>query len=526
MNTNYIRRFMLASSLLVIVLASTLYSPVLAAPVSQETSETEPPSETSETPTEDPTPTSTPPPPPAYARPQIMLGTYYIGSGKARPGQDFTLKFQLRNDGQNKARNVVVIFSSGDFIPRKNGGVLAAGAISPGASTTYEQPLTANSSLQESSIAVLSMQVTYSDDAGVGYSDAFSLGISLSGAPITPSSSGYSGSRSPTPTPLPPPQLLIRSYRTDETILQPGSQFKLSLEVYNVGGSPARRVTMVMGGGMSVSTNGSSDASSGDTAAGLSGGGGDYSNFAPIGSSNVQFLGDLSAQGVLTASQWLIVNSSTKPGAYPLRISFLYSSDKGASITDDQVITLMVLSPPSLDISLYRPADPFFAGQPGMLPLQVINLGRNSIMLGRLEASAPGAQIENNSTLVGYLDAGGFFTIDPFVTADQPGTLTIVVRIDYLDDFNQPQVIQREISVEVLEGQAPDMMPGVMPQSEFMPTPAQEETLEQTIKRLILGLLGLDSGPSLAGGGLTPSYLESPLGEMESTGIILEEARQ
>lgn len=525
MNTNCIRRFLLISSLLVIVLAGILYSPVLAAPVFQETSETEPPSETPETPTEDPTPTSTPSSP-AYARPQIMLGTYYIGSGKARPGQDFTLKFQLRNDGQNKARNVVVIFSSGDFIPRKNGGVLAAGAISPGASTTYEQPLTVNSSLQESSIAVLSMQVNYSDDAGAGYSDAFSLGISLSGAPVTPSSSGYSGSRSPTPTPLPPPQLLIRSYHTDETILQPGSQFKLSLEVYNVGDSPARRVTMVMGGGMSVSTNGSSDASSGDTAAGLSGGGGDYSNFAPIGSSNVQFLGDLSAQGVLTASQWLIVNSSTKPGAYPLRISFLYSSDKGASITDDQVITLMVLSTPSLDISLYRPADPFFAGQPGMLPLQVINLGRNSIMLGRLEASALGAQIENNSTLVGYLDAGGFFTIDPFITAGQPGTLTIVVRIDYLDDFNQSQVIQREISVEVLEGQAPDMMPGVMPQSEFMPPPAQEEPLGQKIKRFILGLLGLDSGPSLAGGGLTPSYLESPPGEMESTGVILEEVRQ
>ncbi|KPK92157.1 MAG: hypothetical protein AMJ88_11745 [Anaerolineae bacterium SM23_ 63] len=375
---------------------------VLAAPESQEYSKTGMLSEVSETPT--PTPTSSPtviatpsetletptptysPTPPVYARPQIILVNYYIGSGIAYPGRDFTLKFQLRNEGRSKARNIVITFATGDFIPRKNGGMIVAGTISPDASTTYEQPLTASNNLQGSSMGVLSMQVSYTDDLGTSFSDGFSLGITLSSTMGTSSSPIISSSRTPTPTPAAPPQLLILSYETDEQVLKPGTQFVLSMEVFNVGGSTARRVTMVMGGGTSVAGSGSNESSGNSSGGGLSGGSGDYNSFAPIGSSNVQFLGDLSAQGTLTATQRLIVNNSTKPGAYPVRFSFLYADDKGKNLADDQVITLLVVSPPILDISLYRPADPFFVGQPGILPLQIVNLDRNSIMLvGKLD---------------------------------------------------------------------------------------------------------------------------------------------
>ena len=509
---------------------------VLAAPESQEYSRTEMLSEVSETPTptitslptmtptpsetlEAPTPTNTPMPP-IYSRPQIVLGNYYIGSGSAHPGLEFTLKFQLRNDGESKARNIVITFATGDLIPRKNGGVIVAGTISPGASTTYEQPLIVNSSLQGSSIAVLSMQVAYTDDSGTSFNDGFSLGISLSNTVGIPSSPVFSGPRTSSPTPAPAPQLLVLTYETDEQILKPGTQFVLSMEVLNVGGSTARRVTMVMGGGTSIAGNGSSGSSGNNASGGLSGGSGDYSNFAPIGSSNVQFLGDLSGQGTMIATQRLIVNSNTKPGAYPVRFSFLYTDDKGTSLADDQVITLLVLSPPFLDISLYRPAEPFFVGQPGILPLQIINLDRNSIMLvGKLEVTTAGAQLENNSSSIGYLDPGGFFALDPLVIPYHPGPLTIVIRIDYLDDFNQPQSIHREIIVDVLESSGSEMPSDELHGVDFTPLPVQEESLGQKIKRFLFGFLGFDSGIAVIGASTTSPQFEEIHKEIETLGF-------
>jgi hypothetical protein len=314
------------------------------------------------------------------------------------------------------------------------------------------------------------------------------------------------------------------TYDTDEQVLKPGTQFVLSMEVFNVGGSTARRVTMVMGGGTSVAGSGSSDSSGNNASGGLSGGNGDYSSFAPIGSSNVQFLGDLSAQGTLTATQRLIVNNNTKPGAYPVRFSFLYTDDKGKSLTDDQVITLLVVSPPILDISLYRPADPFFVGQPGILPLQIVNLDRNSIMLvGKLEVMAAGAQLENNSSSIGYLDPGGFFTLDPLVIPSQPGPLTIVIRIDYLDDFNQPQTIQREMIVEVMESYGPEMPSDELDGVDIAPLPVQVETLGQKITRFLLGFFGLDSGSAVVGDYTIPPQFEEMQKEIGPLGFNTKE---
>lgn len=513
--------FLLVLILLVLCLGDAGAMPALAANNFQDNSETEVPTETPIPPIETPTPTSTLPPteiptptstlPPAFSRPQIVVGNYYIGSGKVGPGQDFTLKFQLRNDGQSKARNLVVAFATGDFIPRRNGGVLMAGTISPGTSTNYEQALTVNNSLQENSIGVLSMQVTYSDDVGSSFSDSFSLGISVAATSSDTSGYGLSLPRAPTPTSVARPQLLILTYSTDAQVLKPGTQFSLTLEILNVGGSVARRVTMVMGGGTSVGGTGQIDTSGKSDSGGLAGGGGDYSNFAPIGSSNVQFLGDLPAQDSLSAEQRLIVNSNTKPGAYPVRFSLLYMDDKGTNISDDQVITLLVLSPPSIDVSLYRTADPFFVGQPWTLPLQVINLDRNSIMLCKVRVTAAGVHLENNNAWIGYLDAGGFFTLDPLMIPEQPGALTILITIDYLDDFNQTQSIQHEIVVDVMDNPATEMEPNEIPGTGMMPPPA-EETLGHKVWRFLIGFLGFDSGPSIPAVITdSPAFEETPI---------------
>jgi hypothetical protein len=272
----------------------------------------------------------------------------------------------------------------------------------------------------------------------------------------------------------------------------------------------ARRVTMILGGGSS--SGGSSDGT--PEVGGISGASGDFGDFAPVASSNVQFLGDLSTASELDASATLIVNANTEPGAYPLQITFAYSDEKGKIYNDDQIITLLVYTLPNVDVNFYREPDPLFAGQPGVLPVQVVNLGRKATVLGNMRLSVQGAQLTNNVILVGALDIGGYYTLDATIIPDQPGPLELLVSIDYTDDFNQYQAITRTLTVDVQEMVVPEPGPGEggIEGGGNVP-PAVEETLWQKVLRFVKGMLGLDSGlPTPVPGEFLPG--EVPPGEV------------
>jgi len=154
-----------------------------------------------------------------------------------------------------------------------------------------------------------------------------------------------------------------------------------------------------------------------------------------------------------------------------------------------------VYSPPYIEVSFYRPPDVLFVGQPGTLPLQVVNLDRKSVILARMTVTAEGAELSNHQSPIGFVDAGSYFTLDPMVIPSVAGPLQIVVLIDYLDDFNDPQQIQQTVSVDVLEASFPEGGGGGGgPEGPIVETPP--ETFWQKVVRFLRGLLGLDSaGP-------------------------------
>lgn len=433
-------------------------------------------------------PTATPAPT-AFARPLIVVQSYGASSVAVESFQDYDFEMTLVNTGQATASNVVATFRPGDFTARATGGVRSLGILTPGQNVRFFQPLTSGS--LSGNLATLEVLVTYTDLNGTSYSETFTLTFPVYKPPPGPF---FTATPTPTGTPrvVPRPQLIISGYDTDVIPLQPGTRFTLELDLLNVGSAGARRVTMIVGGG-SASGGGSGGDGTPSPGGGISGSGADFTNFAPVDASNVQFLGDLNPAAAIAARQALVVNSTTKPGAYPMKFSFVYSDERGVSYTDDQAITLLVYQLPQVEIGFYQESGPLFAGQPGLLPLQVVNLGRNSVALGNLKVSAPsgGAQFSNNVGLVGVLDIGGFpFTLDATVIPDAPGALELLVTVDYTDDFNQPQQITETLSVEVLEGFVePPPVDGEIPE----PLPPPEETLLDKLIRFLKGLLGLGS---------------------------------
>jgi hypothetical protein len=247
---------------------------------------------------------------------------------------------------------------------------------------------------------------------------------------------------------------------------------------------------MIMGGGSADSGSGTPQAG------GVSGGSGEFTNFAPLGTSNVQALGEIPAGATLQFWQSLVVNVSTTPGAYPVKITFSYINSKGEMVNDEQVITLLVYSLPYLDVSFYSPPEPFFVEQPGALPIQIVNLGKRSTILGNMRIETADGMIEPSTTLVGSLDPGGYFTFDSLFTPDKIGELNLIVTIEYTDDFNQPRTVTKTLDVSVEEGFIDPDMEGMEGTETFVET---EESFLQKVWRFALGVLGLDSNPSSNG---------------------------
>jgi hypothetical protein len=364
--------------------------------------------------------------------------------------------------------------------------------LGPGETERIFQPLSANRSIAGNATATLDVAVAYTDANGQSYSETFHLTF-----PVTQASGGVAATSTPTPTPTQRvvlrPQLLITAYTTDVELLQPGTRFTLHLDIQNLGAADARRITMIAGGG-TASDGGGEGTPTGP--GGVSGSGGDFSHFAPVNSSNVQSLGDLGAGGTFQAEQTFVVNATTTAGAYPMQFSFIYTSDSG-NYTDDQVITLLVYELPQVDVSLYRDPGPFFQYQPNILPVQIVNLGRKTSVLGNMRVVAEsGATLSNNIILIGNLDPGGFFTLDATVIPDTPGTLTLEVAVDYTDDFNQQRTITDTVTVEVLESVPIDPGDGGDDGGVIEPPAPEPETFWQMVVRFFRGLFGLDSGVS------------------------------
>ncbi|TLN19588.1 hypothetical protein FDZ74_06020 [bacterium] len=431
--------------------------------------------------TETPSPEPSNSPAPASAgRPLVYLAGYNTDQGSLEQGDTFTLKLDVRNKGEKTALNVSFTFTSESFLPLQTGGVQTLRDIDTINAVGVDQPFVVNA-VVENKPATIGVAVSYSDDSGASYSESFTITLYVSSQPTKVPVYG-TARPSATPTAIMRPQLVVSSYSADIDPLQPGSIFQLELNVRNLGNANARSVTMVLGGGVVNSDVGTPQP-------GTQGSGSDLTTFAPLGSSNLVFLGDVNAAQELKSDQKLIVNVSANPGAYTFKISFVYTDPGGVRYVDDQVITLLVYKLPQVETGFYRDPGIFFTGQMSQLPLQVTNLGRSSTVLGNLKVVSDNADITNNVALVGALDAGGYFTLDANFVPFQAGPVELKITINYTDDFNQPRVIEQSLTVEVQDMPIVETPVGGFPQEEI----PQPETFMDKVARFFKGLFGLGS---------------------------------
>jgi hypothetical protein len=382
-----------------------------------------------------------------HGRPQLVIEAAQTEPAALGSGDIFSLTLRLANRGDRTATRVVIGAASADLaVPAGGSNVVAAEPVGINRTVTVTLPLVLGEVTQAGRLS-LDVSLEYGDYSGGSYADRQSVGLEVSTALADR------------------PQLLVAAYRTAPESLAPGAVFTLTLEVTNVGGGEAQRLTLTLGGE----------------------GGSGLAPFAPLYSGNVKFVPHLDAGGTVEVVQQLVVDGSADPGAYSLPVALAFDDARGTRHTDSQLISLLVRRRPHLQIGFYRPVEVVSPGVPFELPVEVTNIGRTLVNVSTLEVTSEQLEIGEGALYLGPLDGGTSGSLEATAVAQAGGTAEVLVTVHYLDDFDQSQVVTETLTVEVEEPLEAQM------EAEQADQEQEEEGFWEKVLRFLRGLLGLGS---------------------------------
>jgi len=379
-------------------------------------------------------------------RPQLVIEAAQTEPALLGPGDAFSLTIRLANRGSRTATQVVAGVASPDLaVPAGGSNVVAIDHIGIEQEVTATLPLVLGDVTQAGRLN-LEVALDCSDYEGGSYTARQSVGLEVSTALADR------------------PQLVVDSYHTTPDSLAPGDTFTLTLAVSNVGGGEARRLTLTLGGE----------------------GGSGMNPFAPLDSSNVKFIPQLAAGATVEVTQRLVVDGGAEAGAYSVPVALAFDDARGTRHTDSQLISLLVRRRPHLQIGFYRPVEMASIDVPIRLPVEVTNIGRTLINVSTMELSSTQLEISEGSMYLGPLDGGTSGSLEATAVAKEGGTAEVLVTVNYLDDFEQPQVVTKTLTVEV------EKPVEISPEAEEE-AQEQEEGFWDKVLRFLRGLVGLGS---------------------------------
>lgn len=415
-------------------------------------------------PTNTPLPTDTPTPVPfVFGQPQIAIELATTEPALLRPGESFILTLALANVGNYTAIDVTAILQSTDLaIPIAGSNVRILPRIGIEETVTMTLPLVLSDTVGEGP-RNLAFAIEFFDLDGRAYNTQQSIGLTIGQADPT---------ATPTTTPDPAqPRLVLTTYFvTPETALQPGGVFDLTLNITNVGDAAARNVVLTLGGE----------------------GGQQLAPFALLNSGNLRFIATIAANETIEVVQKLIVDGTADSGFYTLPIDFSYDDEQATPLTAAQVINLLIEEQPQFRISFYRPVAVGMVDQPLDLPVEVVNIGRNLVNVSTLTITSLDMQVDNNAVYIGPLDGSTSGSLEAIALPQTSGELLVEVTVNYLDDFNQPQIYMETLTVQVEEPFQPIDAPG-SEESLATAEAGAEETFLDSLWRFVRGMLGLGS---------------------------------
>ncbi|HRE48269.1 MAG TPA: CARDB domain-containing protein [Aggregatilineales bacterium] len=402
---------------------------------------------------------------------QLALDRYAITPENPAPGQAVDVFMVIANIGSETARGAALSFKAENaaLLPGLGGSTFALGDISPGETVEISVPMIVNTAAkpgaQPQSIALTSI---LSD--GKTQENAAIITINVAAAGVKAA------------------LMLLQSYNADVDPITPGAKFTLKMVLQNAGNDSAENILLTFG---TVEKSGGSSGGSGDGSGGTGGGTSSTPSetFAPIGSGGTILVGDIPMGESKTIEQMFMTNGTVASGIYNLPITLIYRRGDGSEGKDTLRAGLIVVALPDLTINVEQPLlETVNVGEPASVALTVVNNGSGTVSMIDAETRVTNGTLMGNATQqLTPLASGEDVTIRADIMALAEGDMTVTVVIRYRDALRQTREILREFRAVAVQ---PPPLPTFEP-VEPTPTPSPTPSQEDTLRRILLGLLGL-----------------------------------
>ena len=392
---------------------------------------------------------------PDTGRPQIVIADSAIQPG-ADEGQ-INLLLTLHNVGNRWARGVVVNLGPSEVFSPAEGS--SAISVEPDLKVDEQVTVTLPLALLRSPEGRFTQDFTveYGSYSGGSYQTTERVPISLTGEVARA------------------PRLLIQGYEVDPTPVTPGATFDLHLMLANVGDGPAEQVFVRLT---------------------------ELGPLAPVDSSNVRFINRVEAGAALELSYRLAASGSAEDGLVAFNVELTYDDAFGVETTETVNISLRVMAVPHFHIGLFEDMpQPIYVGDVFELPIEVINIGESRVNVSTVEVTSDALDVRNGSVYIGPLDGGTSGTLVPQAEALRAGPAEVLVTINYLDNFQQPQTLSETLTLQVAAGgdgaePGDEEQGGRNRRGVAGEDSGGELSFGQRLWRAVLGFLGLGTRPA------------------------------
>lgn len=344
------------------------------------------------------------------------------------PNKNFELTFDLKNNSDSDAVNVIVRPESSDpAIVPKSTSIVKINSIPAGES----ESLTFLFSPTEDAISrnyPINIIVEYEDEFNQDEEYKHTVNQYVGMNVVNKSKDGDSTKGKP--------KLIIDKYSFEPQLVKAGENFKMNLSFYNTNSTKTVKNIKIF---LTAEPGSNDSENKGNTSA-----------FTPVDSSNTFYIDSIPPKGRVhkTITMFAIPDAIAK--THTITANFEYEDNDGNELKDIELIGVPVVQQSKLDVGEINFYPETFVGQSSPISLEFYNTGKVTLYntMVKLEGDF---QTENGQYYVGNFSSGSSDFFEGYVIPNEVGELDGAVVFTYEDSTGQKQEVRKEFSLNVMD---------------------------------------------------------------------------
>ncbi len=365
----------------------------------------------------------------------LLIENLSYPTGGISANNNFTLKFNLRNNGGVKAENILVKVESSDpAVVPKTTSMQRITSIDPETSKALEFVFSPTPDATTRNYPI-SISVEY-EDALTNPGEGRPSLEQYAGINVIGKDDGSKGK----------PKLIIDKYDFQPSMVKAGEQFDMNLSFHNTNDSKAiKNIKIYL-----TAEPGSSDQQGANAGSSV---------FTPVNSSNTFYIDSISAKSRVDKKITMFTIPDALAKTHTITANLEYEDSDGNEYTAQELIGVPVVQQSKLEVGEVNFFPEASVGQPMPVSLEFYNTGKVTLynLMIKLEGDF---DTENGQYYVGNFESGGSNYFDGMVIPYEEGEMLGAVVFTYEDSTGETQEVREEFTLNVMEMPPMDEFPG------------------------------------------------------------------